>query len=142
MIRSVVPFTSHAGRVSTPVPTALLFLLFSVPLMLFCRDHNPLNPNARAVPWSAGIWRSRPDTLARRTPISWCVVPFILASFLYQDAIGTIVSFMAVYAVKAMHFERGTEATLFLVLTIPAIFGSYIAGRIRRSRRCTVIHWC
>src|SRR6185369_10540009 len=34
-LRSIVPFTSHGGRVSTFVPTALLFLLFTIPLMLF-----------------------------------------------------------------------------------------------------------
>ena len=31
---------------------------------------------------------------------------------------------------KAMGFARGAETTLFLVLTIPAIFGSYAAGRL------------
>jgi hypothetical protein len=30
-----VPFTGAGGRVSTFVPTALLFLLFSLPLFLF-----------------------------------------------------------------------------------------------------------
>src|SRR4051812_23239957 len=40
-LRSVVPYTSHAGRVSTFVPTALLFLIFSLPLFFFCRDHHP-----------------------------------------------------------------------------------------------------
>src|SRR5688572_30355603 len=39
-LRGIVPFTSHGGRVSTFVPTALLFLLFSMPLFVFCRDHN------------------------------------------------------------------------------------------------------
>ena len=34
-LRTVIPFTSHAGRVSTFVPTALLFLLFTVPLMIW-----------------------------------------------------------------------------------------------------------
>jgi UMF1 family MFS transporter len=143
-IRTVVPYTAHAGRVSTFVPTALLFLLFSVPLMLFCRDHNPQSER-KSIPWSAAfreVGRTLRD--ARQYPGA---LSFILASFLYQDAIGTIVSFMAVYAVKAMHFERGTEATLFLVLTIPAIFGSYIAGRIvdragaRHTLVLTIIAW-
>src|SRR6187397_69926 len=41
LLRTLVPFSSHAGRVSTFVPTALLSLLFSLPLFLFCRDHHP-----------------------------------------------------------------------------------------------------
>jgi UMF1 family MFS transporter len=37
---------------------------------------------------------------------------------------------MAIYTVKAMGFQEGSEITLFLVLTIPAIFGSYLIGRL------------
>jgi UMF1 family MFS transporter len=75
------------------------------------------------------------------------VLTFILASFLYQDAIGTIVTFMALYAVKAMGFAKGAETTLFLVLTIPAIFGSYVAGRLvdrigaQRTLVLTIVAW-
>jgi UMF1 family MFS transporter len=143
-LRAIVPFTSHAGRVSTFVPTALLFFLFSLPLILFCRDHHP---RAERVPivWRRAFADVR-DTLreARRYP---GVLPFIGASFLYQDAIGTIVSFMALYAVKAMGFASGSETTLFLVLTVPAIFGSYAAGRLvdrfgaRRTLIVTIVTW-
>ncbi len=143
-LRRVVPYTGHAGRVSTFVPTALLFLLFSLPLFFFCRDHNP-TAEKTPVRWRAAVGEVL-NTLrdARRHP---GVTTFILASFLYQDAIGTIVSFMAVYAVKAMGFARGAETTLFLVLTVPAIFGSYIAGRLvdrygaRRTLIATIAAW-
>ena len=126
-LRSIVPFTSHAGRVSTFVPTGFLFLLFSLPLFLLCRDHHP-RATKTPIRWREAF-RDVGNTLrdAQRYPGT---MPFILASFLYQDATGTIVSFMAIYAVKAMGFARGTETTLFLVLTIPAIFGSYIAGHL------------
>jgi MFS transporter, UMF1 family len=144
LLHAAVPFSSHAGRVSTFVPTALLFLFFALPLFLFCRDHHP---RAERVPiaWRAAfadVGRTLRDS--KRHP---GVLAFIIASFLYQDAIGTIVSFMAIYAVKAMGFERGSEITLFLVLTIPAIFGSYIVGRLvdrfgaRRTLVATVIGW-
>jgi UMF1 family MFS transporter len=143
-LRALVPFTTHAGRVSTFVPTALLFLIFSLPLFFFCRDHFPVAERT-TIRWR-DAFRDVGRTLrdARQYP---GVMPFILASFLYQDAIGTIVSFMAIYAVKAMGFARGTETTLFLVLTIPAIFGSYLAGRLvdrfgaRRTLVMTIYGW-
>ena len=141
-LRSIVPFTSHAGRVSTFVPTAILFLLFSLPLFVFCRDRHPR---------PGGIeWRRTFANVAhtlRDARDHTGALPFILASFLYQDAIGTIVSFMALYAVKAMGFARGAETTLFLVLTIPAIFGSYIAGRLvdrygaKRTLLVSIVSW-
>jgi UMF1 family MFS transporter len=143
-LRRLVPFSSHAGRVSTFVPTAMLFLLFSLPLFLFCRDHHP-RPERVPIAWRAAfadVGHTLRD--ARRYPGA---LAFIASSFLYQDAIGTIISFMAVFAVKAMGFQQGSETKLFLVLTIPAILGSYAAGRLvdrvgaRRTLTLTIVAW-
>jgi len=127
MLRSAVPFTTHGGRVSTFVPTALLFLLFSLPLFLFCRDHNVVH-GKRHVPWREAF-RDVRETLneAKKYPGT---VRFILTSFLYQDAMGTIIANMALYAIFAMGFVKGSEATLFIILTIPAVIGSYGIGRL------------
>jgi len=137
-LRSTVPFTNHAGRVSTFVPTALLFLLFSLPLFLFCRDHNPRR-DVKRVEWReafSGVAETLRDS--RRYPGA---LRFLLASFLYQDAIGTIIGFMALYAVKAMGFEKGSEVTLFIVLTIPAAIGSYFLGKVvdRKGPKKTLV---
>ena len=126
-LRGIVPFTSAGGRVSTFVPTALLFLLFALPLFLLCRDHRPA---LERVPVALG--RAFHDVAAtireaRRRP---GVGRFILASFLYQDAMGTIIAYMALYAVEAVGFESGLETTLFVVLTIPAVLGSYLIGHL------------
>jgi UMF1 family MFS transporter len=143
-LRSLVPFTSHGGRVSTFVPTAILFALFSLPLFVFCHDRAARRERA-PIDWKRAF-RDVGYTI-RDARNHHGALPFILASFLYQDAIGTIVSFMAIYAVKAMGFARGAETTLFLVLTVPAIFGSYIAGRLvdrfgaRRTLVYTIVAW-
>lgn len=124
-LRTVIPFTSHAGRVSTFMPTAVLFLLFSLPLFVFCNDHNARGAKKK-VEWKEAF-RGVAETLrdSKRYPGA---LRFLLASFLYQDAIGTIVQYMALYAVMAMGFEKGQEVTLFVVLTIPAAIGSYFIG--------------
>jgi len=126
-LRSIVPFTSHGGRVSTFVPTALLFLLFTIPLMLFCRDHYVLR-GKRQVAWR-DAFRDVRNTIkeARNYPGT---LRFILTSFLYQDAMGTIIANMALYAIFAMGFVKGSEATLFVILTVPAVIGSYGIGRL------------
>ena len=126
-LRIVVPFTAHGGRVSTFVPTAILFLLFSLPLFLFCRDHNAIHGKKR-IPWREAF-RDVRHTLreAKQYPGT---LRFILTSFLYQDAMGTIIANMALYAIFAMGFKGGSEATLFVILTIPAVIGSYIIGRL------------
>ena len=143
-LRALVPFTSHGGRVSTFVPTAILFALFSLPLFLFCHDRAPQRAKV-PIDWKRAF-RDVGHTI-RDARDHHGALPFILASFLYQDAIGTIVSFMAIYAVKAMGFAKGAETTLFLVLTVPAIVGSYIAGRLvdrygaRRTLVYTIVGW-
>lgn len=143
VLRSI-PYTSHGGRVSVFVPTAMLFLFFAIPLILLCRDHDPVRERV-TINWRGAIERVR-DTLrdSRKRPGA---LRFILASFIYQDAVGTIIGFMTLYAVRAVGFERGSETTLFLVLTIPAIFGSYFYGWLtdrigpKRSLRATLLVW-
>jgi MFS transporter, UMF1 family len=143
-LRSVVPFTSHGGRVSTFVPTAILFLLFSLPLFIFNRDHN-VRRAKKKVEWREAF-RGVAETLrdAKRYPGA---LRFLFASFLYQDAIGTIIQYMALYAVMAMGFEKGSEVTLFIVLTIPAAIGSYFIGRLvdrigpKRSLVFVIFSW-
>jgi UMF1 family MFS transporter len=141
-LRSIVPFTSHAGRVSTFVPTGILFLLFSLPLFFFCRDHNPA-PRGTPIRWRAAfsdVTQTIRD--ARQHPGA---LRFILSTFLYQDAIGTIVGFMTLYAVNALGFADGSEVTVFVVLTVPAVVGSYVAGimvdRIGPKRTLQITLW-
>ena len=143
-LRRVIPLTEHGGRVSTFAPTAFLFLLFSLPLFLFCRDHNAHRGKNRL------LWREafrdvrRTFQDAKKHPGT---LRFILAAFLYQDAMGTMVANMALYAIFAMGFTKGSEATLLLVLTLPAIVGSYLIGRLvdrfgpRRTLSWIIASW-
>ena len=126
-LRTTIPFTSHGGRVSTFVPTAILFLLFSLPLFIFNRDHNAIHGRKR-VAWREAFQEVR-QTIAetKRYPGT---LRFILTSFLYQDAMGTIIANMALYAIFAMGFVRGAEATLFVILTVPAVIGAYGIGKL------------
>jgi UMF1 family MFS transporter len=126
-LRTAIPFTAHGGRVSTFVPTAILFLLFSLPLFIFCRDHNVIH-GRKHIAWREAFADVR-NTIseAKRYPGT---LRFILTSFLYQDAMGTIIANMALYAIFAMGFVKGSEATLFVILTVPAVIGAYGIGKL------------
>jgi len=122
-----IPYAGSGGRVSTFIPTAILLFVFSLPLMVFCKDHHAVR-GRRSIPWRQAF-RDVAATLreTRKYPGS---LRFILTSFLYQDAMGTIIANMALYAIYAMGFTKGSEATLFVILTLPAVVGSYAIGRI------------
>ena len=122
-----LPFTASGGRVSTFVPTAVLFLLFSLPLFLFCRDHDPAPKGEPIRIRQAFLDLKHTLRDAKKHPGA---LRFIVASLLYQDAMGTIISVMALYAVEAVGFKAGLETTLFLILTVPAVIGSYVLGHV------------
>jgi UMF1 family MFS transporter len=143
-IRAIVPFTSHGGRVASFVPTALFFLLFSLPLFFFCRDHHAVM-DGRPIDWRS-TFRSLRDTLRRSRDYPGSR-RFILASLMYQDAIGTIITFFAVYAVRVVGFQKGAETALFIEWTVPAVVGSYLAGHMvdrigpKRTMIATLVAW-
>ena len=134
------------GRVASFMPTALLFLLFSLPFVFFCRDHLA-RPRSEAAPVRSGaIVRELSATFrdARRHP---GLLRFVFSSYFYQDALGTAISFMALYAVSVLGLPAGGEIRLFVTLTIPAIVGAFLAGILsdrwgpRRTLRLVLIGW-
>lgn len=143
LLRSM-PFADRGGRVSTFVPTGLLFLLFTVPFIAFCRDRDPIKDKRRIDVREAFNQVLHTLRDARKHPGA---LRFIVTTFVYQDAVGTIVGFMTLYAVRAVGFDRGSETSLFMVLTVPAIAGSYFYGWLtdrigpKRSLSTTLLVW-
>jgi UMF1 family MFS transporter len=121
-------FLPAGGRQAAFAPTAILFLLFSLPLFFFCRDHFPQPSDRRTPIRLAGLASELAASFreARRYP---GLRRFIVASYFYQDGLGTAISFMALYAVAVLGLPVGGEIKLFVTLTIPAIVGAYVAGR-------------
>jgi UMF1 family MFS transporter len=147
----VAPFVSGAwsiggapGRPAAFLPTAALFLLFSLPLFFFVRDHIPRpRSERRPVPF-VEIVRKIAEAF-RETRKYPGLRRFLFASYLYQDALGTAIAFMAIYAVKVLGLAKGEEIRLFVALTIPAIVGSYLAGlasdRVGPRRTLVFVLW-
>src|SRR4051812_18695625 len=126
-LHTVIPTTSTSGRVATFMPTAILFLIFSLPLFFFCRDRNPA-PRGTPIKWrQAFVEVGNTVRDAREHPGT---IRFIIASFIYQDAVGTITAVLGLYAIKAVGFGQTEVNTLYILLTVPAVLGSYICGRL------------
>jgi UMF1 family MFS transporter len=129
----VAPFVTGArgfapgGRAASFLPTAALFLLFSLPLFLFCRDHFPRTAAQRR-PVRLARLASELAASFREAGRYPGLRRFVVASYFYQDGLGTAISFMALYAVTVLGLPVGGEVRLFVTLTIPAIVGAYLAG--------------
>jgi UMF1 family MFS transporter len=115
------------------LPTAGLFLVFALPCLLLVRDA-PREELPGAQPAGAASLGGLPRRALAQT---WSSVRdawgrphgrFLLARFLYVDAIATVIAFMTVYARRSGGFSAGELTVLIAVSTVFAIVGAVLAG--------------
>ncbi|MFQ5989018.1 MAG: MFS transporter [Candidatus Methylomirabilales bacterium] len=117
-------------RVNAFLPTAILFLLFSLPLFLWV--HEP-----RMVQRTSGGQGTIREVLwtLRTLPAHRELFKFLVANFLYADVMHTIILVMAIYAERAVGFS--TQAAINLLIAISAVgamAGSWFFGWLADRR--------
>jgi len=141
-VDGAVPFWPE-GRHAAFLPTALLFLLFFLPTWIFLKE----KPTVRNIAVggegrSGGLLKSLKEGRKHRGAFR-----FLIADFLFEDAIATLIIFMAVYTEKVMGMPDKAKITLFIVSTLSAVVGSVMSGRISdryghyATLKCVVIGW-
>ncbi len=107
--------------------TAILFLVFAVPIFWFVRephrpDEQPLT--RRDITDAVGqLRRSIKD--AGEVPGLW---RFLFGRFFYSDAVNTVIVVMSVVVVKTMGLSEANANLVLLMLTFVAIFMSFVWG--------------
>lgn len=130
------------------VVVALFFFLFSLPAFIFLKDSRP---GATAAPKErlsllAG-YRRLLETF-RRVRRYRELVKFLLAFFLYNDAIHTVVAFTSIYAIVSLGFTIREITILFIWAQLTAFLGAWIFGPLvdriggTRTIRITLVIWC
>lgn len=152
-----------AGRAAAFYPTAFFFGLFAIPLFVRIRTdrregaadgpgrYTELDNAAAAAPAPllarlraavAEVVEGIRDT--RRFP---GVRRFLIANYLFVDAINTVILFMAVYAYEVMGMPDSTKIPFFMVATTFAVVGSLLLGPIadrhgpKRTLEWILIGW-
>jgi len=140
----VKPFVDAAGRQAAFIPTAIFFLLFSLPCFLFVKD-KPSLAGTRA--WTLGIrdaLRRIKDTFINRKKYPGLFI-FLIASFICLDAVNTTIPFIAIYAKKAVMMSDGDIRFFLIISTIFAIFGSfafgYVTDKIGAKKTWIIVMW-
>jgi MFS transporter, UMF1 family len=106
------------------VPTAVLYLLFSLPAFFFVPD-----PVVRAPrPVALGVAYRDVISTVKNIRGYTGVGTFILATILYMDAANTAVSNMALYGQRVFGMESAQIRNLLLFSTVFAVVGSTAAG--------------
>ncbi|MDP1677160.1 MAG: MFS transporter [Bacteroidota bacterium] len=104
-----------------------IFLLFSAPLFIFLRDHKT-KFEYKVSYVKAGIQRVR-DTIGHLKNYR-NVSRFLLAFFIYNDGILTVISFASIFATQTLHFSLQEVIVLFAVVQASGIVGSLFFGVI------------
>lgn len=110
------------------LPTAVLYLLFSLPVFFLVPDRAVRPPRSASL---KGIYGDvfRTVGLLRRGQAAYAGVgAFILATVLYTDAANTAVANLALYGREVLGMSGAEITNLLLFSTVFAVVGSAVAG--------------
>lgn len=136
----LAPVEKNFGPSAVYFPTALLFLLFSIPLFLWVKDAGII-PGARAD--ITGAFRKTAESF-RRAARNKNLSTYLIANFFILDAVNTVIAFMSIYANTVFGLD-GMKLNMFLITsTVGAAVGSLIWGSVTHSigSRRAMIHVC
>lgn len=143
----VRPFVERGGRTAAFIPSAILFLLFSLPCFIFVKDEG----------YAVAFGRIRIDIkeflkMIKETTVKIKkhadLVIFLFASFILLNAINTIMVFMSVYANKVIRFSDAEINTFLIISTAVAILGCFTSGFVtdkagsKRTLSAIIGLWC
>jgi UMF1 family MFS transporter len=112
------------------IPTAILYLLFSLPLFFINKD-TPIPKNLRE---KGSFFKGYQEIIQTFKEMKSYkpVFTFMIAYFFINDAISTTIAMMAIYATVIVGFTSGQFIILYLVSTVSAVIGSFAFGYIIR----------
>lgn len=133
----LAPVEKNFGPSAVYIPTALVFLLFSIPLFLWVKDAGII-PGARAD--IMGAFRKTAESF-RRAAQNKNLSIYLIANFFILDAVNTVIAFMSIYANTVIGLD-GMKLNIFLITsTAGAIAGSLVWGSVTHtigSRRAMI----
>lgn len=127
---TVYPFIGDSGFHRAFIPTGILFLVFTMPL-LFLYKEKPLSIRPEKAPFFSGY----KEILAtfKEMKLYKATFLFMIAYFFLNDATATAIAMMAVYSKTIVGFTTGQFILLYLVSTVSSIIGSFVFGLITKT---------
>ena len=129
----VKPIVLKSGYQATFLPTGILFLIFSLPCMLFIKDEQPVKELGLSYFLKKDKLSEIFKTL-KTTALDTYKFPgllnFLKSSFFGLCAVNTIIIFMSVYATRAFGLNESEVINLVTFSTLFAMVGSLFSGFI------------
>jgi len=121
-----------------------MFALFAAPLFIFLKTP-PIETTLSGSPIRKGYARVR-ETLSHLRSYN-NITRFLLAFFLYNDGILTVISFASIFAAESLKFSLQEILLLFALVQASAIVGSLVLGFLtdrigaKRTIGITLVVW-
>ena len=130
--------------------TSFFFALFSLPMLFALRksfqEKKPITESAKYS--KIHLIYTELHQLIQQYKNNIDAVRFLIAFFLFNDGIITIIAFCSIYAVSTLSFTMQENLILFISIQISAGLGSFVFGYIsdsighRKTLIFTLIIWC
>ena len=146
----VGPFALHYGRQAAFIPTAILFFLFSLPCFIFVKDKRSylrnkiIGKSGNAI---VAAFAKIKETFINIKKYSG-ILRFLIAAFIFLNAIDAAFIFMSVYTKKVIGFSDSEILVLYIISSVFAILGAFLIGIItdklgaKRTLTGVLCLWC
>jgi UMF1 family MFS transporter len=127
-------FVGEGDKQHAFIPAALIFLVVSLPLILFAHEPRRVRPGLEHVP-ARRIWRVAREQqrgAIERLRGYPAIVRLLTGRFLYTDAVGTVNAFAVIYLSRLGGFSERDKSNVFLVVVLFAGVGALCAGALAR----------
>ncbi|WP_374721510.1 MFS transporter [Peribacillus tepidiphilus] len=126
----IYPFIGDHGSQASFVPTAIMFFIFSLPLLFFVKEPKvEVKEKTSFLSGYREVFQTFQEMKNYRE-----VFIFMIAYFFLNDAIATTIAMMAIYAKAIVGFSSGEFILLYLVSTISSIIGSFLFGYVTKAK--------
>ena len=123
-----IPFLSGGGKTASFFPTAVLFLLFAIPIFLWVKER-PVQRASRVTLRQAyrDVWSAIRQT--RKYP---GVLRFLVADYFVEDAVATVILNIGLYCSLVLGLAEEQITTFLIISTLTAVGGAFAIGYLSR----------
>lgn len=123
-----VPGIDGGGKEASFLPTAVLFLLFSLPVFFWVHERTEIKPSKiNFLQAYRDVWDGIRQT--KRYP---GVLRFLIADYFFEDAVATVIINMSLFCSVVMGLAEDQITTFLIISTVSAVVGSFFIGLLAK----------
>jgi len=138
-----IPFLEGGDKMASFLPTAVLFMLFALPLFLWVKEAKA--KKERKLNWRAAyrdVWEG-----VRATKKYPGVLRFLIADYFFEDSAATVIINMSIFLSVVVSLGEEEIQTFLMIAPVAAVVGSFVIGKVaefwslKRLVSLVVIGW-